>query len=79
MANVEGVRQDGSKVERDVDGYILNPRSGDVDEDLTCIGCDAENVRVTYSHTEWWGNPERPTGLVEFWYCDPCSEEQIRR
>ena len=56
----------------DKDGYVINPEPGDTMEGSTCGDCQAEDVRVTYTHTESWGNPEHPTGSVEFWYCDDC-------
>lgn len=59
----------------DKDGYVINPEPGDTMEGSTCGDCQAEDVRVTYTHTESWGNPEHPTGSVEFWHCDDCLEE----
>ena len=54
----------------DKDGYVINPEPGDTMEGSTCGDCQAEDVRVTYTHTESWGNPEHPTGSVEFWHCE---------
>jgi hypothetical protein len=57
------------------DGYPVNMKPGDVDEGGACGECQDQDVQVTYTHTEFWGDPEDPTGSVEFWYCDDCLKE----
>lgn len=73
MARVQEYRDDGSHIERDEDGYILNPQVGDVDYSLTCMSC--ENVgRVTLYDIVAWD-----AGRVEEWYCDDCYGMEMER
>ena len=69
-------RLDGSKIERDKDGYPSNPRVGDKDE-LTCMGCqnNEEGSMVTLWDIVTWGNSEGDVGRIEEWYCDTCLME----
>ena len=59
-------RLDGSKIERDEDGYPSNPRVGDKDQ-MTCMDCQEEDVKVTLWDIVIWDD-----GRVEEWYCDTC-------
>jgi hypothetical protein len=79
VANVQEFRQDGSQVELDEDGYILDPQVGDVDDCLTCMECLTDSVRVTLKQIEEWGTGTKTwfyhAGRFEWWLCDPCLDE----
>ena len=72
MANVQEFRRDGSKVELDEDGYILDPQVGDIDDDLTCMGCEDIGKVTLFDIVTW------DAGRVEAWYCDSCLKEYER-
>ena len=66
MDNVQEFRLDGSKIERDEDGYPSNPRVGDVDYGMTCMECEKTGKTILFDIVTW------DAGRVEEWYCDPC-------